>query len=90
MSKVFWVLACPTALQVRGWGVVCSVACWAPPSPLIPGQASLVRSGVLLDSPLEGLLLWSFALTTPGLANTYLIHLALFHTIDPQGVLLPY
>ena len=36
------------------WGLVCSIACWAPPFPLMPKQASLFGSGVPLESPLEG------------------------------------
>ena len=37
-----------------------------------PEQASLFRSGFLLDSPLEGQLLWDLASITPGLTRSYL------------------
>ena len=50
---------------VPGWGLVCSIACWAPPSPLMPNQASLFGPGVPLGSPLESHSLWHFASTTP-------------------------
>ena len=43
-----------------------------PSCPLMPEQASLFRSGVLLDSPLKGHSLWGLALITPGLAWSYL------------------
>ena len=46
-----------------------------PTSPLMPEQASLFRSGVLLDSPLEGHSLWEdphLALITPDSARSYL------------------
>ena len=33
---------------------MCSIACWAPPSILMPEQASLFRSGVPLDWPFRG------------------------------------
>ena len=65
-----------------GWGVVCLIACWAPPSPLMPEQASLFRSGVPLDSPLKGHLLWDLALIAPGLARSDLFHFILFHVTD--------
>ena len=40
----------------------------------MPEQARLFRSGVLLDSPLEGHSLWELALITPGLARSYLFY----------------
>ena len=40
----------------------------------MPEQASLLRSGVPLDSPLEGHSLWDLALIVPGLARSYLFY----------------
>ena len=48
-----------------GWGLMCLIACWAPPSLLMPVQPSLFRSGVSLDTidgPLKGHSLWDLAL----------------------------
>ena len=47
--------SCPVHLPE--WGFLCSIACWAPPFPLMPEDASLFGSDVPLDSPLEGHLL---------------------------------
>ena len=41
----------------------------------MPEQASLLRSGGPLDSPLVGHSLWDLALITPGLARSYLFYL---------------
>ena len=54
-------------MPTSGWDLVCSIACWAPPSPLMPEQAKLFRSGVPLDSLLEGHSLWDLGSSTPGL-----------------------
>ena len=35
----------------QGWGLVCSIAFWAPPFPLMPKQANLFGSGALLIAP---------------------------------------
>ena len=43
----------------------------------MPKQASLLESGVPLDSPLEGHLLWDFASTTPGTARSSLFYFIL-------------
>ena len=51
---------------------MCSIACWAPPFPLMPKQASLLGSGVSLDSPLECHSLRDLASITPGLARSFL------------------
>ena len=58
------------ASSSSGWGLVCSIACWAPPSPPMPEPASLFKSGVPLYSPLEGHSLWDLALITPGFARS--------------------
>ena len=55
-----------------GWGLVRMIACWAPPFPLIPKQASLLGSGIPLNTSLEGHSLWDLASITPGLARTHL------------------
>ena len=57
---------------------MCSIVCWAPPSPLMPEQASLFKTGIPLDSPLEGHLLWDLASITPGLARSHLFYFILF------------
>ena len=56
----------------------------APPSPLMPEQASLFRSGVPLDSPPEGRLLWDLAFLTPGCARTYLFYFILLYLAMPS------
>ena len=43
-----------------GWGLVCGIACWAPPIPKHPLQACLHRVDVPHDSPLEGQSTWDF------------------------------
>ena len=43
----------------------------------MPEQASLFRTGVPLDSPLEGHSLWDLALITPGSARSYLSYFIL-------------
>ena len=53
---------------------MCSVACWAPPFCLMPKQAGLFGSGVSLESPPEGHLLWDLALITHGSARGHLFH----------------
>ena len=53
---------------------MCLIACWAPPSPLMPEHASLFRSGVPLDCPLKGHSLWDFALITPGSAGSFTLY----------------
>ena len=47
----------------------------------MPEQASLFRSGVPLDSPLEGHLLWDLALITPGLARPGLARRYLYYSL---------
>ena len=32
-------LVTQTGQAISGWGLVCSIACWAPPSPLLAQQA---------------------------------------------------
>ena len=54
-----------------GWGLVCSIACWALTFPLMSKQASLFGYGVLLDSPLQCGPLPRPRLPQPG--NDYLI-----------------
>ena len=46
-------------------------------------QASLFRSGVPLDSRLEGHSLWDLALVMPGLARSYLIPCEILAANDP-------
>ena len=60
-----------------GWGrgLVCSMACWAPPIPMMTKQASLFgsgRSGIPCDSAyiaLEGHSFWETALITSDVAK---------------------
>ena len=66
---------------------MCSIARWAQPSPPMPEQAGLFRSGVPLDSPLEGHSLWDLALITPGFARSYLFYL-IFHNAADMGCIL--
>ena len=61
--RCFW-SGCRTnfcTVQCSGRGLVCSRACWAPRSPLMPEWASLLGSGVPLDSHLVGHLLCDLA-----------------------------
>ena len=69
------------SIAFENMGLVYSTACWAPPSPLMPEQASLFRSGVRLDSPLEGHSRWDLALITPGLARSTPLHCIAFYSI---------
>ena len=50
------------------------------PSPLMPEQASLFRSGIPCDSPLNGHSLWGLTFITPGLARSYLFYFFNFYT----------
>ena len=43
----------------------------------MPEQASLLRSGIPLDGPLEGHSLWDLASIAPGSARSYLFYLVL-------------
>ena len=47
-------MACTSILTHQchpGWGLVCSLACWAPPYPLMPKQVSLFGHSVPLEVP---------------------------------------
>ena len=62
--------------------LVCFMACWAPPSPLMSKQAGLFESGVTLEKPLGAILLQDLASTMPGTANSRFQELpALFNFI---------
>ena len=67
---------------------MCSGACWTPPCPLMPKQASLFGSNVPLDSPLEGHSLWNFASITTNTARSSLFYLMRFDLMLYQIMLL--
>ena len=61
-----------------GWGLVCLIACWAPPVPQSLVQACLHKTGVPYDSPLEGQSPCDFAFITPGKARRCLFYFNLW------------